>query len=206
MTQPSDTNGEAPDLRDFVRAARCIDGLTHDVNNKLGAIMAYAELIELEEGLSAETKGMLRDILACVQHGTDLLDTIADTLGRPPAKPVELDLCDLVRRMGELHSYELRQARIELEINYKGDCSPIRGLKGRISRALMIILRDAIEPDVDVEVLDSVLMVRATIANELRHALLPIPAAFDAAHARIRFEGGVLEVRVFLRKGDRRGV
>jgi len=145
MTQPSDTNGEAPDLRDFVRAARCIDGLTHDVNNKLGAIMAYAELIELEEGLSAETKGMLRDILACVQHGTDLLDTIADTLGRPPARPAELDLCDLVRRMGELHSYELRQARIELEINYKGDCSPIQGLKGRISRALMIILRDAIE-------------------------------------------------------------
>ena len=69
-----------------------------------------------------------------------------------------------------------------------------------------VVLRDAMEPDVDVEVVDSVLMVRATVANELRHALLPVPAAFDAARARIRFEGGVLEVRVFLRKGDRRGV
>ena len=69
-----------------------------------------------------------------------------------------------------------------------------------------VVLRDAVEPDVDVEVVDSVLMVRATVANEFRHALLPIPAAFDAAHARIRFEGGVLEVRVFLRKSDRREV
>lgn len=145
MTQPSDTSGDAPDLRDFVRAARCIDGLTHDVNNRLGAIMAYTELIGLEEGLSSETKDMLRDILACVDQGSDLLDSIADTLSGPPESPVDLDLCNLARRISSLHSYELQKARIKLDMDCEGDCSPIRGLKGRISRALMIILRDAIE-------------------------------------------------------------
>jgi hypothetical protein len=69
-----------------------------------------------------------------------------------------------------------------------------------------VVLRDAVDPDVDVEVLEQMLMVRATVANELRHALLPIPAAFDAAGAQIRFEGGVLEIRVCLRKGGRREV
>jgi len=67
-----------------------------------------------------------------------------------------------------------------------------------------VVLRDAVEPDVDVEVLDQALVVRATVADRLRHALLPIPAPFDASHTRIRFEAGVLEVRVYQRRGGGR--
>ncbi|MHC4957648.1 MAG: hypothetical protein ACYTGN_04675 [Planctomycetota bacterium] len=67
-----------------------------------------------------------------------------------------------------------------------------------------VVLRDAVEPDVDVEILDQALVVRATVADRLRHALLPVPAPFDAAHARIRFQAGVLEVRLYQQRGGGR--
>ena len=68
-----------------------------------------------------------------------------------------------------------------------------------------VVLRDAVDPDVDVEILDEALVVRAIAADRLRHALLPIPTPFVTAHTRIRFEAGVLEVRVYPGRGGERG-
>ena len=63
-----------------------------------------------------------------------------------------------------------------------------------------VVLRDALEPDVDVEVLEEALIVRADAADRMRQALLPVPPAFDVSRARIRFESGVLEIRVQRRR------
>jgi len=68
-----------------------------------------------------------------------------------------------------------------------------------------VVLRDAVEPDVDVEMLEEALIVRATIADRLRHALLPVPSPFQVAGARVRFKAGVLEVRVYQRSGGSHG-
>lgn len=145
MTQSSNTKGSAPDLQDYVCAARCIDSVTHDVNNHLGAIMAYAELMELEDHDPSETKRMLDDIMACVQKSAELLDGLTEPIGKRQTKVSDVDLSELVHRMNDIHSHELHNAHISLDIECRGDCSPIRAVKGRLSRALMLILRETIE-------------------------------------------------------------
>lgn len=145
MPQSSNTDGNAPDLHDYVRAARCIDSVTHNVNNHLGAIMAYAELMELEDHDPSETKRMLDDIVACVQKSAELLDGLAEPIGRQQTKVSDVDLCELVHRMKDIHSHELDNANISLDIECRGDCSPIRAVRGRLSRALMLILRETID-------------------------------------------------------------
>jgi len=145
MTQSSDTNGSAPDLQDYVRAARCIDSVTHNVNNHLGAIMAYAELMELKDHDPSETKRMLDDIVACVQKSTALLNGLAEPIGRRQTKVSDVDVCELVYRIKDLYSHELDNVNIAVDIECRGDCSPIRAVRGRLSRALMLILRETID-------------------------------------------------------------
>ncbi len=145
MTQSSNTKGSAPDLQDYVRAALCIDSVTHSVNNHLGAIMAYAELMELEEHDPSETKRMLDDIIACVQKSAELLGGLAEPIGKRQTEVSDVDVCELVRRINDIHSHELHNAHISLDVECRGDCSPIRAVRGRLSRALMLILRETIE-------------------------------------------------------------
>jgi len=60
-----------------------------------------------------------------------------------------------------------------------------------------VVLRDVLEPDVDVEVLEDALVVRARLEERsFRIALCPVPHPFDARRARLRFLGEVLEVRI----------
>ena len=145
MTQLPNTDGSVPELFDYVRAARCIQSVVHDVNNRLGAITGYVELLELEGHGSSETNRIFSDILTCAQKSSELLDSLADTIASRQTRVSRVDLCDLVRRIIEIHSFEVSRARIEIELECRGDCSPIPAVKGRLSRALMVILRDAIE-------------------------------------------------------------
>jgi len=68
-------------------------------------------------------------------------------------------------------------------------------------RALLwrVFLADVAEPDLDVEVLAEVIVVRGALEREReprRQALLPLPAGFARQTPRMRFVSGVLEIRV----------
>ena len=63
-----------------------------------------------------------------------------------------------------------------------------------------VALEEFLEPDVDVEIAEQVLIVRARAtggSQVLFLGVLPVPRAFDATHPRIRFEAGSLEIQVF---------
>ena len=60
-----------------------------------------------------------------------------------------------------------------------------------------IFLADVLEPDLDLEVLEEVIVVRGLAEREgMRQALVPVPPPFSASHARIRFQAGVLEIQL----------
>ena len=61
-----------------------------------------------------------------------------------------------------------------------------------------VFLSDVIEPDLDVEILHQVIIVRGAVEGDRpgRQALLPRPSAYAASRPRIRFSSGVLEIRI----------
>ena len=212
MTQLSNTDGSVPELYDYVRAARCIESVVHNVNNHLGVITAYTELLEMEGNHSSEAKRMLSDILTCVQKSSELLDSLADTIANRQTRVSRVDLCKLAREMIELHSSEANKARIEIELQCRGDCSPIPAVKGRLSRALMVMIQGAIERvrtaqrgsifiDIHGEEDAVSLVIRDTsgILPELGGGLrpegpggVPDPNSLVSAREHVRFHGGEL--------------
>jgi hypothetical protein len=59
-----------------------------------------------------------------------------------------------------------------------------------------VVLRDALEPDVDIEILGDVVIVRAAVGSTVFHGVLPIPPPLRVDLDSIRFLEGVLEVRL----------
>lgn len=131
--------------REYLYAARCIGNVTHDVNNHLGAIMAFAELIGEEVEGSEDVQGMVRDLLDSVRKSSNLLDTIAGMLGTDKGKVVTVDVAELLGKVSDLYAHEFKRVRIAFELNVQGDEFLISGVRRRLSRLFMLVLRDAIE-------------------------------------------------------------
>jgi len=62
-----------------------------------------------------------------------------------------------------------------------------------------VILRDVAEPDIDLEILEDVIIVRAVVGKTVHQSVLPIPAACRADRPSIRFRAETLEVRLTVR-------
>jgi len=59
-----------------------------------------------------------------------------------------------------------------------------------------VVLRDAVEPDVDIEILEDVVIVRAAVGGTVFQGVLPIPVPLRPDLDAVRFREGVLEVRL----------
>lgn len=63
-----------------------------------------------------------------------------------------------------------------------------------------VVLRDAAEPDVDLELLEDVAIVRAVVDSALLQGVLPIPGSHRPDVGSIHFREGVLEMRFVARE------
>jgi hypothetical protein len=61
-----------------------------------------------------------------------------------------------------------------------------------------IVVGDALEPDIDVEQLPDVLVVRAQVGREVHEALIPVPDPFRGAAPRCVLRSQLFEIRFAL--------
>ena len=59
-----------------------------------------------------------------------------------------------------------------------------------------VMLRDVLEPDIDLELLEDALLVRALVGGSLHHALLPIPRPYRFAPSQVRLRSSRLEIHL----------
>ena len=145
MTPADDNRTGSPTTQEYLDAARRIEGAIHDVNNRLGAIMGFAELIAIEGEDSTEIQSRVRDILECVEKSSTLLDTLADIVDDKPASAVSLDLAQLVDHVADLFHYDFKKAGIEFERTVRGKPSHFTALRGPTTRILTAIFADALD-------------------------------------------------------------
>jgi len=97
-----------------------------------------------------------------------------------------------IERLRRRHHYLLAETHESLEAPCRWEL---------VGHALLwrVFLDDVLEPDLDVEILAEVIVVRGTLdlgERPARHALLPIPAPFASQQPTLRFLSGVLEIRI----------
>lgn len=127
------------------QVGRCVNSVTHDVNNYLGAIMAYAELVELENELNEESRRMMADIVAAVRKSADLLEVL--TVIARPSQPStnSIDPIAMVKKTIALKEFDLRREQVQFELDHPADLGMILGDEANLIRALLYLLLNALQ-------------------------------------------------------------
>lgn len=133
------------DLLQFVKVGRCVNGVAHDVNNCLGAILAYAELTSLDPHLEPEPRRMVNKILDAVERASALISELTNVAR--PLKPVAgvVDFRHLIKGVLLLRDYDFRIAQIETEFDLDEALPSIIGDVSRMRLAVLYLVLNAEE-------------------------------------------------------------
>ncbi len=129
----------------YAQVGRCVNGVTHDINNILGVIMANAELMGLEAKLDDRTRSMLEEVVNGVLRCTDLIGTLTsiareDKISANIAEPDKI-AADILR----LRDYALRVDRVRLETDVADDLPTIVADTPKVLLALVYLFMNAQE-------------------------------------------------------------
>jgi len=128
------------------QVGRCVSGVTHDINNFLGAAQAYAELVGMDGEIGAESKRMLGEIVTSVQRCSRLVAIMGAI-----ARPLERDLINLLdpgavlEEIRVIFDYSCRTRKIRLEIASFEPQPSILAAPARVTLALIYLIWNAIE-------------------------------------------------------------
>ncbi len=150
MSGPIDLNSD--DARErltrlfrHAQVGRSVSSVTHDLNNYLGAIMAYAELAGMDKGISADTARMLGEVVNAVKKSSGLVASLTDVARKEKPDVRIMDPAQLVERVLDLRRYDLRVANVTLTNNYDPNLPLLSVNLPRLQLALMYLVSNAIE-------------------------------------------------------------
>jgi C4-dicarboxylate-specific signal transduction histidine kinase len=125
-------------LRDnWTVAGRFVRDVTHDVNNQLGAVLAYAELLALETGGREEVRGMVSEITTAVQRASLLMDTLASVPSPDLTTVQSVDLSAIARDALLLFEREADRRHVQVVAALPEGGAEVRGVHARLSRTLV---------------------------------------------------------------------
>lgn len=129
----------------YAEIGRCVSSVTHDVNNLLGAIMAYAELVGLDSGVSVESRRMLGEIIGAVRKASGLIGNLTDISRKARSDVRIVDPANLVDRVLDLRRYDMKVARIAVATDYEAALPALAVELPQLQQALGYLVCNAIE-------------------------------------------------------------
>ncbi len=132
-------------LHRFAQIGRCVSSVTHDVNNFLGAIMAYAELVGMDSALTEDSNRMLGEIVGAVRKSSSLINNLTDVARKERADIRVVHPANLVERVLDLRRYDLKVGHVVVACEYQPDLTNFTVDLPRLQQAMMYIVSNAIE-------------------------------------------------------------
>ena len=120
-------------------------GIAHEINNPLGSILAFAQILLRDGKLSLED----REAVGFIEEGAlrckRVIDAVVKFAIRGNALPAEVRPAELVREIASLLEPELRRANAEVEIAIADPELIAWGSQQEIGQAISALVRNAIE-------------------------------------------------------------
>lgn len=129
----------------YAQVGRCVSSVTHDINNYLGAIMAYAELCGMDAHLSDESQRMLGEMLKAVRKCAGLVGNLTDVARRERPDVRLLEPRQLTERVLDIRGYDLRTASVRVTTQYESDLPFLAVNLPRIQQAFMYLVANTLE-------------------------------------------------------------
>ncbi len=99
----------------YSQVGRCVNSVTHDVNNFLGVVLNYAELIDMDSDLSPESQRMVGEIVEGVRKCSNLLGVLTSIARKDKPNVSVVNPSKLVGDVLDLRRYDIRINQIQLD-------------------------------------------------------------------------------------------
>ncbi len=129
----------------YAQVGRCVSSVTHDVNNFLGAILAYVELIELDSTLTPESTRMVQEIVNAVRKSSALVNNLTDVSRRERMDLRMTDSAQLMERVLDLRRYDMKVAQVGLKTDYATSLPTLLIDLPKVEQSLIYLVSNAIE-------------------------------------------------------------
>ena len=120
-----------------------VSGVAHELNNPLTGIMGFAQLLltrdELPDGLRREISTIFDE----AERAARIVQNLLSFARRRRAEKEHVDLNDLVERVIELRSYDLRVHNIEPRAKLSRTLAPVLADPHQIQQVLLNVIRNA---------------------------------------------------------------
>jgi C4-dicarboxylate-specific signal transduction histidine kinase len=125
--------------------AGCVSSVAHDANNYLGAIMAYAELVQQGAGLTDETRRMMDNILTGVQKCSSLISTLTAIARKERADVNMVALPQFLEQLFDLKRHQFRSVHVALGLECPDQMPSLVVDRPKLMMALLYLLTNALE-------------------------------------------------------------
>ncbi|HEX7090295.1 MAG TPA: ATP-binding protein [Longimicrobiales bacterium] len=119
-----------------------VSGVAHELNNPLGAIGNFAELL-LDAELDADSREMVQTIGREAARAGEIVRNLLGFARRSEEVREELALGDVVKRTLALRVYDQRKNRIEVELDLPPDLPPVWGNANQLQQVLLNLVVNA---------------------------------------------------------------
>jgi C4-dicarboxylate-specific signal transduction histidine kinase len=123
--------------------------LAHELNQPLTAIANYAQgcanRLKAEEIDRAELTSVLDLIRDAALRAGEIVDRLRNFVRRKGPQQVEVDLSAVVRRLLDLLEPEIRQSRVQVEVDIASDVPAIQADESQVEQVIASLLRNAME-------------------------------------------------------------
>ncbi|GMV39762.1 MAG: hypothetical protein AMXMBFR64_14780 [Myxococcales bacterium] len=119
-------------------------GIAHEINNPLGAILAFAQLSLRNVEPESETWDFLKEIEESALRCRDIVQNLL-TFSRPSrgGEDADMDVNAVVDRACVLLGHELADPRWHLDLRLRGGLPPVRGNRNRMQQVVVNLLTNA---------------------------------------------------------------
>jgi signal transduction histidine kinase len=135
----------------YGQIGRCVNSVTHDLNNYLGAIMAYAELVGLELPNEGNAYRMLSEIIKAVRRSSDLVNNLTSVARRERPATTLVDPGQMVANVLDLRRYDFNVAQVRIELVVADDLPILAVDRPKIEQCIIYLITNALENLEDVE-------------------------------------------------------
>lgn len=123
----------------------CVNAVAHDLNNVLGAITAYSDLMSLDASLSEESAQWVSKISEATEKCSTMVSTLT-AIARPAHPDTSvIEVREFAERVIDIRLYSFRTAKVSLETEFEPGVSSLVADLPQVELAILYLLANALE-------------------------------------------------------------
>lgn len=162
-TQPTPDVESLLALQRYIQSGPFLTGVIHDLNNCLGAVIAYSELLGMGSNSPEEIESMLDDIGSAARRAAGLNDALGLLVRKESLRRVAVSIPKLIEQVRSVCEYRFRILHIQLDVQIEGQLEVTPSCyENELARAVMYLLVNALENVMDEPVKEVLLAVEVS--------------------------------------------